>query len=183
MKRILIATAIAAASVAASAQVTDSTKLFGEIGFTHQSLRATDGVDTVKAGPGALAVSLGYKFHPNVAVEGVANLGLLSSDVKLNGAGTGIDGKLDSVLVIYLRPSVKVSENVELFGRLGWARSKVSLSAGGVNVSDSDNDFSYGFGATLDLSKTSYLSGSWTSFYKKDGFKASGLTVSYGVRF
>lgn len=183
MKKVLLATAFAAATVTAQAQNAVATNWFGEIGYTAVRLKATDGVDTVKASPSAVNLSVGYQVMPNLAIEGLAAFSLSDAKVKLNGTSTVVDADVKSTLGIYLRPSFKVTDNIELFGRLGYAHSKYSLSAGGVNATGSDSDFSYGIGANFYLNKTSYISGNWTSYYSKDGVKGTGVAVSYGVRF
>ena len=76
-----------------------------------------------------------------------------------------------------------LSESVELFARLGYLRTKLSLSAGGASVSDSDTGAAYGLGVNLNLTKTAYLQANWMNYYKEDGVKAQGVALAYGMRF
>jgi hypothetical protein len=84
---------------------------------------------------------------------------------------------------VFNKPGVKVTENVELFARLGYLRTKLELSAGGMSVSDSDTGAAYGLGVNLNLTKTSYVQANWMSYYKEDGLKAQGVALAYGVRY
>jgi len=76
-----------------------------------------------------------------------------------------------------------VSESVELFGRLGFVRSQLKLSLGGLTESASDTGLAYGFGANFHLTKSSYLQASWTSHYDDDGLKLEGLGLAWGMKF
>lgn len=172
---------LVAAGAHAQAQV--PSKMYAEFGYAAINLDATSGSNTIKAGPGALTGLIGYQLHPNVAVEGFLGLGLGKDEAKLNGAATGVNAKIDSSYGFFIKPGFMVSEGVELFARLGYLRTKLSFSAGGLSLSDSDTGVAYGLGANLNLTKTSYLQANWMNYYKEDGAKAQGVALAYGVRF
>jgi Outer membrane protein beta-barrel domain len=174
---------IAAAGAQAQTQTQVPSKLYGEIGYAAIGLDANDGVDNIKARPGAITGVIGYQLHPNVAVEGFLGLGLTKDEIDLNGSPSGVDAKINNTYGFFIKPGVKVTDNVELFARLGYLRTKLTLSAGGVSVSDTDTGAAYGLGVNLNLSKTSYVQANWMSYYKEDGVKARGVALAYGVRF
>ncbi len=126
---------------------------------------------------------LGYQLHPNVAVEGFLGLGIVKDEIELNGTGIGLNAKVKNTVGVFIKPGFMVSDNVELFARLGYLRTKLQLSAGGTSVSDSDTGAAYGLGVNLNLTKTSYVQANWMSYYKEDGVKAQGVALAYGVRF
>ncbi len=164
------------------AQAVDS-PLYGEIGYTAIEVKASAPGVSLKYEPALLTGLVGYRFNPNLSVEGMVGFGLGDDEVKLNGVGTGAKGKLGTSFGVFLRPSVQVSESIELFGRLGFVRSEVKVSAAGFTESGSDTGLAYGIGANFHLTKSSYLQASWTSHYDDDGVKLQGLGVAWGMKF
>lgn len=185
MKKHLVSSLAAAAVLsfagAAHAQAANPSAYF-ELGYASLSYKGSFGSDTLKASPGVLTGTLGYKLHPNIALEGQLGFGLGSSEVKLNGAGTGFDAKIGTGFGVFVRPSVEVAQNLELFGRLGWQRTKLKIS-GGIPKTSSHSDMAFGLGANYSLSKTSYLQANWMNYYSKDGETVRGFGLSYGMRF
>lgn len=179
----LAAASFTIAAAGAQAQTQAPSKMYGEIGYAAIGLDFTDGTNTLKAGPGALTGVLGYQLHPNVAVEGFLGLGVAKDEIELNGSGTGIDAKVNNTVGFFIKPGINVTENVEMFARLGYLRTKLTLSAGGVSLSDTDTGAAYGLGVNVNLTKTSYVQANWMSYYKEDGVKAQGVALAYGVRF
>lgn len=154
-----------------------------EIGYAAIGLDFTDGANTLKANPGALTGVLGYQLHPNVAVEGFLGLGIVKDEIEFNGTPIGLNAKFKNTVGVFIKPGFMVSENTELFARLGYLRTKLELSAGGVSVSDSDTGAAYGLGVNLNLTDTLYVQANWMSHYKDDGVKALGVALACGVRF
>ncbi|MDP3350246.1 MAG: outer membrane beta-barrel protein [Hydrogenophaga sp.] len=186
MKFSFKALAIAAFSIAAAganAQSNVPSKMYAEIGYASIGIKGSDGTDSIKSRPGAFTGIFGYQVHPNIAVEGFLGLGGGKDGIDLNGAASGVDAKIESSYGFFVKPSVMVSDSVELFARGGILRTKISLSAGNISVSGSDTDVAYGVGLNYNLSKTSYIQGNWTSYYNQDGVKASGVALAYGMRF
>jgi opacity protein-like surface antigen len=186
MKKSIVRSLVAVAAMSAAglghAQVADS-PLYGEVGYTAIQAKAADGGLTVKFEPGLLTGVVGYRFHPNLSVEGMVGFGAGDDEVTLNGVNTGVKGKLGTSFGVFLRPSVHVSESVELFGRLGFVRSQLKLSLGGLTESASDTGLAYGFGANFHITKSSYLQATWTSHYDDDGVKLEGLGLAWGMKF
>jgi hypothetical protein len=158
-------------------------KLYGELGYTQLNIKESDPIGPIKFSPKALTGVFGYQFAPHMAVEGMLGINAGKGNVKFNGAATGVDGKLKTALGVFFRPSVSVSDSIDLFGRIGWVHGELELSAPGVSASERDDSLAYGVGANFNLSKTSYIQTNWMNYYKKDGVKIDGFTVAYGVRF
>lgn len=180
--RSLVAVTLVSAAAAGHAQSTDPT-LYGELGYSSVSVSAKDATDSLKFKPDLLTGVIGYRLNPNLAVEGLLGFGVGDDEVKLNGSPTGVKGKLGTTYGVFLRPSVAVSESFELFGRVGYVRSALKLSAIGLSETSSDTGLAYGIGANFHLGKSSYLQANWASYYSNDGLKLQGLGVAWGMKF
>lgn len=183
MQRTLIATAAAAAflTLAGTAQAqTNDLNTYVEVGYSRLNLKSDFGV---KSSPGVIDTTLGYRIKPNLAVEATLGVGAGKDDLKFNGVDTGFQVKTGVNLGVFVRPGVQLTDGVELFGRLGWQRTRATVSLDGESESDSYNDFAYGLGVNVNLTKTSYLQASWMNRLSKDGLTVKGLGFAYGYRF
>lgn len=172
MKRIAIATA-AALLMIGSAQAqqarTATSPWYGELGYSFQRIDV-DGVGHVS--PQALRGIVGYNFHPYFGLEGMLQIGT-SSDSGL---------KVEDAFGLFVKPKYDFN-NFEVFGRLGWVRTKLKASGNGFTVSDSDNDFAYGLGVNYNFNPRTYAGIDYMRQYDKDGLKIDGWTINVGYRF
>lgn len=182
LKTIVLA-AMAVASASTLAQTQSDPRMYGEVAYNLVNIKEVDGPDWIKARPSVATGIVGYKFHPNLSVEGMLGLGVSGDKVDLNGMETVVDAKISNAFGVFVRPSVKLGDSVELFARLGYVQSKIKLSVPGFSISDSGGSTAYGLGGNFYLSKQSYLQLNWTSYYKKDGLKIQGVGLGYGFRF
>jgi opacity protein-like surface antigen len=179
----LSALAAVAITTAANAQT------YGEIGYTSVTAKETVVLNgnayNVKASPTALRGIFGYELNPNLAIEALAAFGLSDATVKVNGISVpGFTMEIDNVVGVYLKPKTKLNDNMEMFGRVGFARAKGTVSAIGVgSESSSANSFSYGAGLSYAINPTTSLNADYMSYLNKDGFKASGFTFGVGFKF
>ena len=72
---------------------------------------------------------------------------------------------------------------MELFARAGVVRTKLELSAGGIDVDDTGTSGANGVGINVNLSPVSYLQANWMNYYDKDDIKLQGVGLMYGRRF
>ena len=179
----IAATVIALGSVGAAHAQQMAPKAYGELGLVFLGISGSDGVNSVKAAPMLLSGTVGYKLHPNVAVEGFLGFGISKDEIDLNGAASGVNAKAGNAFGVFLKPGFEPTPGVELFARVGYVRSKIELSAGGFSVSESDTDVAYGIGANFNLSSTSYIQANWMTYYKDQSLKADGIGLVYGIRF
>lgn len=182
----LLALVAALTTTAAHAQVTSAdSKVYGEAGFTVLNYKTTDAVDgsSIKSSPRLATAAIGYAVHPNLALEAYFGFGAGKDKVSAAGANTATDMKAGTMVGLFLRPRLAIGDRIELFGRAGWAFSRLTLSGAGVSESDSDDDFGLGFGANYNISPSSYLQVSWTQFYNNKDTTIRGLGVAYGLRF
>ncbi|MEJ8839797.1 porin family protein [Ramlibacter sp. AN1133] len=177
MKRIAIAAA-AALLMLGTAQAqqarSNASPLYGELGYSFLQVKeSSTGFD---ATPQALRGIIGYNFHPYFAAEGMLAIGT-SSDSDL-----GVDAKVKHAFGIFVKPKYDFN-NFEVFGRLGWARTKATFSVPGFSASGSDSDFAYGVGVNYNFNPKMYVGADWMQLLDKDTAKVRGWTVSFGYRF
>lgn len=179
MKKIAIAAAIALASLGAQAQ------MYGEVGYTVTTFKGDLDGDSVKSSPSALRGIVGFELNPNLAVEGMAALGLGDAKVKFNGATIpGLKLGVTNAVGLYLKPKTKLNEQVELFGRVGYASLKAKVKVDGVgSESTEDNSFSFGAGMSYAINPSTSLNADYMQYLSKDGSKVNGFTFGVGFKF
>jgi outer membrane autotransporter protein len=176
MKRIAIAAAAALVLVGAAQaqQARNASPLYGELGYSFLQVKeSTTGFD---ATPQALRGIVGYNFHPYFAGEALLAVGT-NSDSDL-----GVDAKAKYAFGLFLKPKYNFN-NFEVFGRLGWARTKVKFSVPGFSASGTDDDFAYGVGVNYSFNPKLYVGADWMQLLNKDTAKVQGWTISVGYRF
>jgi opacity protein-like surface antigen len=180
MKRIAIsaAAALLMLGTAQAQTATPASPMYGELGYSFLSVK--DNSIGVDANPQALRGIIGYNIHRYFAVEGMLTLGTSSDNFNIGG----IDGKVkvSNSFGIFLKPKYDIN-NFEVFGRLGWARTKLKVSALGVSDSGSDNDLAYGIGVNYNFNPRTYVGIDYTRLLDKNDTKIGGVTVSVGYRF
>jgi len=173
-----LAAALAAGAVQAQTSPQgDAGAFYAEIGYTGLTYKEPD----VKTHPAGVRLIGGYEVHPNMAVEFVGLVGTKDSKVTL--FGESFKFKVDSVWGLFLKPKVAVTPEVELFGRLGYARTKTKISGYLGSVSDSGNSFAYGVGAAYAINKRVSLNFDYMSYYNRDDIRIQGPTLGLGIKF
>jgi opacity protein-like surface antigen len=191
MKHFAIAATAALALLGTSAQAQTTARsaqgLYGEVGYTHLKLKV-DGVSG-DATLGALRGILGYDLHPNLALEGLLAFGVKDDEASDVVSGIPVTAKLElqNAFGIYVKPKFNPTNELELFGRLGWTRTKLkatlSIPGASASESDSDSDFSYGVGAKYNFNPRMSVGLDWMRYFDKDGVTIDGVTVGFGYRF
>lgn len=169
----VIATALLAASTGAFAQAGPTSTWYGEVGHTWLS---SDDIH-----PTVLRGIVGAAVHPNLAVEGMLGLGLTGTS--FNVAGNQVKLSVPRMVGVYLKPKFDVSNEVEVFARLGFNRTTMKSSAAGMSASASESSLSYGLGASYRFSKNWYGTLDYMTYHHKDGTKIDGTTLAVGYRF
>jgi opacity protein-like surface antigen len=181
MKKLLIASAVAMVSLSSQAQV------YGELGVTFANYEEDlGGGSTAKTSPQALRGILGYELSKNVAVEAMLGFGLNDSSTKVDGETvSGLKMKFDSMYGFYVKPKIELAPNFELFGRIGYADVRATLSYSPTHYSeaDSDNGLSYGVGISYHFDKRLSFNADYMSYLNKSDYSASGFTLGLGYKF
>jgi outer membrane autotransporter protein len=179
MIRIAIATATASVflvlgSAHAQVQAPQASPFYGELGYTLQEIE--NGGLGFKANPQALRGIVGYDFHPNLAAEGMLAFGTTDDSDR------GVSVKLRNQIGVFAKPKYSF-DNFEVFGRLGWVRTKLRASAPGIAASGSDDDFAWGAGVNYHLSPRTYVGLDYLRSLDKGGTRINGWTLGVGYRF
>jgi hypothetical protein len=160
----MITAAAAALTLAAVPAVSQAQEVYGTVGYGN--------VDTDTAKVGALQARLGYKFTPNLGVEGEASFG-----VKDDNYG-GVNVKLKDQFGAYVVGFVPVTPKAELFARVGYSGATFDTSLG-----DRDADgVAYGVGGQYNVTDKDGVRFDWTR-HDYDAGNADVYALSYSRKF
>lgn len=159
-----------------------NTPWFAEVGYTALSFKGHSDDLHVKVSPSVLTLAGGYHVHPNLAMEGMVGLGIKKADIAFNGQNTGATAKA-SYFGIFVRPTWEVTDGVDVFGRIGYVRTRLNFQVPGSSMSESEGSLALGLGLNVAVAPQSYVQASWTQIYKKDGIRGAGFGLAYGMKF
>lgn len=129
MQKVILSAAVALGAIMALPAAASAQAYVGA-GYSHFD---TDGAGDL----GAVTGRLGYRFHPNFAVEGEAGFG-----VKDDGPF-----ELNHTVGAYAVAILPLSDRFDLHGRLGYQTTEIGTPLGDI---DSDG-VAYGVGGTFNL--------------------------------
>ena len=176
MRNVLLATAALTLFAApAMAQSFNDPQWTGSVGYTH--LDADDGE------LGAITGRLGYDFTRNFGIEGEASVGVKDEDVTIAGVDGSLEHEYDAA--VYGVAKVPVSENLELFGRVGYGTTSIKADVAGVETSEDGESLNYGAGANYFFDGQNGLRADWTrrDFTDDNGGELDTYGLSYVRRF
>ena len=185
-----LALVLAAAASVQAQQKGQGSGLYGELAISPIKLDLDDGAQS-KAGYNlnGMRVILGQKIHPNLSVEGMLGMGLGddTKSVVINNITAKSTVKVNNFMGAYLRAHTLLTPELEVFGRAGFARMKLSVTevVGGKTEKNSstDNSFSYGLGMNYNLNKTTYVGLDVTRYNTEGKSKVQGVSLTAGYRF
>ncbi len=147
--------------------------MYGGASYALVNLDAGSGVSDPK--PTVVYGTLGYAINKNFAVEG--RLGGGVSDDTITYLGVPDKVKIKNYYGAYLKGIVPLNDTFSVYALAGGSGAKVSASAGGGSISDSQTSGSYGFGASVGTSGNVALTLEWARLFKDaDAF-------TFGVSF
>lgn len=157
--------------------------VYGELGYTQVTL--SDPANTASSKPSALRAIVGYEMNRNFSVEGMLAMGVAdgSIDVAVLGGTVSMRSKIDSMYGVFAKAKAEVAPGVELFGRVGYSKSNYTLSFPGASGSGSTDGIAWGLGGSYAVSPGVALTVDYTSYYNKDGAKATGPTFGVSFKF
>lgn len=174
MRNVLLATAaLTLMAGPALAQVPPS-PVTGSIGYTH--LDAGDGE------LGAITGRVGYDFTRNFGIEGEASFGVRDEDITI----AGVDGSLehDYDAAAYVVGKVPVSDNLELFARVGYGTTSIKADVAGFTAREDGESINYGAGANWFFDGRNGLRADWTRRdFRDDGGEIDAYGLSFVRRF
>lgn len=179
MRKILLTAAASVAALlslsqAATAQTFSQPIFNGSVGYSNYSADEADDVNL-----GAVTGRFGVRVHPNFGAEVEGSIGVNDDEV-----APGVDAELDHQIAAYALGVVPLSPNAEIFGRLGYGNTELSVEGGGLSV-DGDNDsVNYGVGGAYYFDGANGVRADYTRFdFRDDGGEADVLSLSYTRRF
>ena len=167
MKKIAVLAALLA-TAAASPALAQETGVYANAGYTH--------FDADDVTLGGVTGRLGYRFHPNFAVEGEATIGVKDDEV---GPATV---ELDNAIGVFGVGILPISQTVDVFGRVGYGQIEASGSVPGLSASADDDGFAYGAGAQVMLTPKFGLRGEYTRL-EGDDDGVDTISASAVVKF
>lgn len=166
MKTLIAAVAVGVAALFGAVAHAD-TGGYGSAGYTFY--------DGDNAELGGITGRLGYRFHPNFAVEGEATVGVQDDDVQVGGVNVNVE--LDYAAGIYGVGFIPVTEQFDLFGRIGYQTIEGEASGAGAAGSDGDDGFAYGVGAQYFFTERFGVRGEYTRLEGDDSeFDTFGIS-------
>ncbi len=176
--RFLSATALLAATVVAQAQVYVETSV--------NALTAKESYQGIsyQAKPLTFSGLVGYQVNPYLAVEGYLGLGAGNATTTENGTNYGEKFKINSSYGVFVKPRIAISNDMELFARLGYLESKFSDSNTDNTIPKTkQGSVAFGAGVSYYFDHRTYVTGSYMSHHSKDGFTVTGLSIGVGYKF
>jgi len=176
MNKLLLALPLFVFVNASFAAETDHDKPYVEIGST--SLTYKEG--SYGSMPSNIRLIAG-KNDGNVGYEGM--LGFNSSSDSLKVGTVTADYKVNYIMGIYGKALIHLND-VELFGRLGWASFDQTVSAGNIISTESGRGLSYGLGVKYTFEKNINFNVDYMVYYPtRNNISLTGLTVGHGFSF
>lgn len=176
MKKIAIAALITLGALS-SAQA----QYFGELAFVGTTIKED------KAGPkftpNALRATLGYELNPQIAIETMVAVGAGSKKITDD---KGINGrfKISNSLGVFVKPKVQISQDLEVFARLGVHRASLKATWDDGDSNDfSATAFSYGVGTSYQVTSTMSINADYMHYGKKEGVTYRGFAIGVGYKF
>jgi opacity protein-like surface antigen len=171
MKSMIAAVAVAAAALFGASASAD-TGGYGSVGYTHFD------ADDVELG--GITGRLGYRFHPNFAVEGEATVGVQDDDVPVGAVRATVE--LDYAAGLHGVGYLPVSDKFDLFSRIGYQTVEGEASAAGISAGADDDGFAYGVGAQFFFTERFGVRGDYTRL-DGDGDEVDTSAISGVVKF
>lgn len=172
-----ILTGLMAASTLGLASTAQAQSIYGEIGYMGLDVGARVGGVGISAKPANLRGIIGFDLGP-LAIEGMTSVSERDDTVRVGGLNTPIRTKVDNISGVFLKPNLSLG-NFEIFGRVGAARTK--LSVGGEKASGTS--LAYGAGIRFNLTDNLTLGADYMNFYDKDSITVEGVSIGLGLKF
>lgn len=172
MRNILLATAALTLMAApAMAQSVSSPQWNGSLGYTQ--------LDGDNGDLGAITGRVGAKFNRYLGVEGEASIGVKDEDITVAGLDGTLEHEYDAAA--YCVATLPVTENFEVFGRLGYGTTSIKADVAGYTATEDGESVNYGVGANYFFDGQNGIRADWTRRdFQDDG---AGEIDTYGASY
>ena len=182
MKKVIVLAVIIACSSYVFAQSVGQWQ--GEVSYVRQTITDTSTNNLGKFSINGLNLGVSNVVMDNLAVEGFVNLPSSTATNSYAGPAT-VSIKTKTGYGLSVRPFVKITNELELFGRIGRAKNKTEFSSTSPsgNESDSTNTVKnfYGLGVGYSVTKEVTLVTDYKKIIGIDGAKVTNM--GFGVRY
>lgn len=127
--------------------------------------------------PSVLFAKIGTEINKNFAIEGRIGTGVSDDTVSVMGAPVKVE--VDQYYGIYAKGILPVGDSVSIYGLIGETHAKITASALGTSVSDSQNSGSYGVGLDFAVAKDVSLNLEWARLFKDTDALSVGVTFKF----
>ena len=139
----------------------------------------------ISSSPTAIRLIYGFKTSDTLSYEGLAAFGLSSGSGRYLTANYSI--KENSVLGVLAKASAKLGDNVQAFGRFGYAYTSLTDSASGpggsLSQTTSGGSLAYGAGLNFGVTPTSSINLDYMVYYNRNGVSLNGFGAGYQMAF
>ena len=178
MRKYMLFGAMALACAGAQAQFS------AEPGYTGTTTKSMDEGDSLKAPAAAIRGIVGNESSPKLSLEGMLATGLGDWTPTVTGASVaGLKLKIANFIGMYIKPTLKLNDSVEVFARFGAVESKLKASSGVESASEKHSSPSYGAGLSYSIHPSYSIGADFMQHLSKDGTKVNGWSVGVGFRF
>lgn len=137
MRTLLLTTAALTLLAAPAMAQEPAARVTGSVGYTQ-----LDGDDGEL---GAITGRATYNFTRYWGVEGEASFGVKDEDITVGAVDGSLEHEYDAA--VYGVATLPVSENLELFGRVGYGTTSIKADVAGFTASEDGESVNYGVGA------------------------------------
>ncbi len=130
---------------------------------------------------GTLALTLGYRVHRNLAIEGSWGSGVNSQTRNVLGRDVRVESK--DFYTFVLRPQVPVTPTIDLYGKAGYFNGRLDTSNGSLSLNERDHDFAYGIGLAFYADRGLSFTIDYTQFYDRKETRVRGLGLGASIDF
>lgn len=178
MRNVFLA-ASALTLIAAPAFAQDqSPEVYANIGYSVSQI-SVDGFDWDL---GSVTARAGVNLHPNFAVEGELSYGVADDTVRIGASDVTIKNEYD--MAIYGVTVLPISEQFQLFARLGFGHSEGEVTGAGISETFEGKSWNYGAGGQFMIDDKNGLRADWTRRdFTDDGGELDVYNVSFVRRF
>lgn len=141
---------------------------YAELGYSPVEVYGAGG----DAKPTGARLVVGYELNKNMGIEAMYTGTTKDARVGYDASFTGFG--------LMLKPKAALSEDTEVFARVGAMRADITASSSGTS---SDTDFAYGLGVQTQFNKSVYGQLDYMRSYDRNSISAKGYTLSLGIRF
>lgn len=133
------------------------------------------------ANPTAISLKVGNQINRNFAVEGRFGFGLASDTI--NAFGIPVEIEVKNYYGVYGKGILPLSEAFAVYGLFGFSSGKISASAFGGTISESDSDISFGIGADFAVSQSGTINVEWAKLIEGTGYRIEALSIGFSHKF